>query len=156
MDPTFRQHVLAMLATVDASHPEPADGASWNACPGCKADMPEGRAQHLLDEIAALVAGPDLKPHVVHVNEPFEELKPVVRIDPDDAEGRRALKDARGKPVMVTGRRYVGPADCPDCRGGLSSRGHDLVCQRVSRETSLRGCHDHCIVACGMEEASDG
>jgi hypothetical protein len=101
-------------------------------------------------------AGPELKPHVVHVNEPFEELKPVVRIDPDDAEGRRALKDGRGKPVMVTGRRYVGPADCPDCRGGLSSRGHDLVCQRVSRETSLRGCHDHCIVACGMEEASDG
>lgn len=104
---------------------------------------PAGRPQHLLDVIAAAVAGPELHPHAVHQDSALEDLDEVTVDTPVDAS------DPRKKGTKVKGRRYVGLLDCPDCGRGLVSRGNDLVCVRLSRNVRERGCHLGCVVACG-------
>jgi len=153
MDPTFADHLRQYLAALVVEHQEaepPATGCL------CGSDLDDASlADHILDVMTAAVAEPtELAPHVVHVDGALEELEPVYRIDPEDPEGKAHARDENGKRIKVTGRRHVGPTDCPDCGRGLSSRGASgMLCPRLSRDLELVGCHEGCIVACGLEVA---
>jgi hypothetical protein len=142
LDPTFAASMRLYLASLDASH-APAPGEP-GACL-CGDPQPDGRDRHLLEVITETFAAPELRPHVVHVKGGLVDDEPAAMLDEDG----KARRDDRGKAVLMTGRRYVGPTVCPDCRRGLTSRGTDLICPQLSLTSELAGCHDHCIVACG-------
>jgi hypothetical protein len=81
-------------------------------------------------------------------------LRDLDRTHRPPTEGERdalALADRPVPPANVTGRQHVGPLDCPDCTRGLVSRGHDLICITLPRQTALRGCHPGCVVAYGVD-----
>lgn len=101
------------------------DHAANGAVCTCGVRMAAGRASHLLDVIASAVVPLPAAPHIVHV------ASAIVGI----ADG---------------GRKYAGSTDCPDCTRGLSSRGFDMICQRLSRTTALQACHEGCVIACGV------
>lgn len=177
MDPTFRAQVLAALSSIDAAHPDP-EGAD-RPCPTCGDAMTEGRAQHLLDVIASTFAEAELAPRVVHVPEAKTRIERVKTFDQERGDKREpdghddlpvdsavmARGLAMGTVVTVDDALptlpYWGfdeevpieapPTDCSDCGRGLTSRGEDLICPRLSMTTELKGCHQGCIVACGME-----
>lgn len=91
------------------------------------------------EKLIAQIGGVEVHPHLVHVKGAIEE-----RPDVDDA----------GKPIKLNGiaqrtRTYHGPVSCPDCGGGLTNRGHDMICALLPAQTTERGCHEGCLVACG-------
>jgi len=127
-DPTFAGLVRALLRDVATSNPD--------ATPA-----------ELLDAIAARVEEPKLKPHRVRLpSSAFVDLPDATVTTPADET------DPRPKGTKVSGRRYDGPVDCPDCSRGLASRDGDLICSRLDRNLKLAG--DGGIVACGVP--SDG
>lgn len=151
MDPTFRHSVALYLNSLDVDHwpvdeEEATRRASLRLPPipigwcRCGDQMIDGRDRHLLEVITLHFAEPKLKPHAVHVEPTFED---------ED----RGTFDATGKfkPKIVKVRRQVEDS-CPDCGRGLVSRGHDMICSRLSREIDLKGDHEGCIVACGWED----
>lgn len=144
MDPTFAHSMRLYLAALDEEHKPADDGTAICRCGDV---MPEGRDRHLLELIAAAFVEPELAPHVVHVKGAFVAEEPVDMIDEEDQPRR----DEKGRKVKMTGRRYEGPTNCPDCTRGLVSRGHDMICSQLSRDVELRGCHEGCLVACGRE-----
>lgn len=153
LDPTFAEHARTMLRAIAGDHQlvEPDDPGADVACSaGDELDPDMPFQQHLLDVIALAVAEAPSAAHVVHVADAFEDLaeERVASEDSDDAG------DPRRKGSTVKGRHYAGPIDCPDCGHGLTSRGTDMICPRLSRDTAMRGCHDGCVVACGV--ARDG
>lgn len=118
-----------------------------------------------------------LHPHAVHTAKRFEvDDTPVrtydtARSDHVDADGEDVTPVHRvmrvvGEDVQIIDvpearqpywlianptRRYIGPTDCPDCGMGLSSRGTDFVCSRLGNDELVSGCHEGCLVACGIE-----
>lgn len=110
---------------------------------------PDDRPQHLLDKIAELVAEPDLAPHKVHVKGAIEAVPTEhVEAEADDPT------DPREPGLAIKGSRYVGAWECPDCGLGLISRGDDMICIRLARDTKVKGCHLGCLVACGYGAAA--
>lgn len=102
-----------------------------------------------------------LKPRKVHQRGKVIEALPVevVATPADDS-------DPRPKGTKVTGSRYIGLVDCPDCSAGLASRGTSgMVCPTIwpaLAEATPAPCHPTCIVACGwdgvtsVEDGTDG
>src|SRR5262245_10440520 len=67
-----------------------------------------------------------LRPHIVRVPHPFEDDPPEPVIAWQDEDGESAMPDPDSDDGIAYGhgggRRYVGPATCPDCGRGLDSR----------------------------------
>jgi len=155
MDPTFADHLRRYLAVLVAEHQDVEPPATGCTCGDALADG--SLADHVLDVMAKAIAEPELAPHVVHVAAPKYRTERARTYDAARGDRKRPDgEDEDGIPywgVNVRERVTLPPADCPDCGGGLRSRGNDLICLRLSRDLELRGCHDHpCIVACGVTD----
>lgn len=90
------------------------------------------------EALLELVKEPPLHPHVVHVAPTF--------VDEDQSyyEGDKLVKaSAKVRQQVVN--------FCPDCGLGLTSRGFDMICPRLSMNHPLRGHDEHPdVIACGL------
>ena len=153
MDPTFADHLRRYLAVLVFEHRNVEPPAAGCMCGDL---IEEGSlADHVLDVMAKAIAEPELVPRVVHVPASKQRTERARTYDASRGDRKRPDgEDEAGLPywgIDVVERVTPPPSDCPDCGGGLRSRGGDLICLRLSRDLELHGCHDHpCIVACGV------